>query len=334
MSRVPYDRVMSEPSEQQRTPDPFVHAVTPSPEHGVARRTGDRVRRVLAGFLVVASALSTVLTGLALWADHLLTDTDAYLAVVTPLAAEPAIQTAVSTRATEEILTALDLSPTASPDDATGLAQSAEAALVEALERQLESVISDVLASPAFATLWELANREAHERMAARIASGDDGTDGIVLVELGPIVAEARDALVRRGVPGAALIPDVERSIVLVESATLATVERSFRLLDSAAGWLPWLTLGLLASALVLAVRRRSAVIGFGISLALIAALALATLAWLPRGIESGSDDTGAGAVLADALLATPRSLTLACAVAGALIAVVALVTAPRRRGR
>src|SRR4051794_35891911 len=62
-----------------------------------------RWRVITSRILVAMFCLSTVLSVLATWARFQIDDTDRYVRTVAPLASDPAIQAAVSTRVSTEI---------------------------------------------------------------------------------------------------------------------------------------------------------------------------------------------------------------------------------------
>lgn len=71
--------------------------------------TGSWWRSLVAGVCIVLLAVVAPLTVLASWAHDQVSDTDRYVATVAPLAKNPAVQDAVRTRITEELLARLDI---------------------------------------------------------------------------------------------------------------------------------------------------------------------------------------------------------------------------------
>ena len=73
-------------------------------------RTPDRVgrqgwRTIVATLLIVVACLLAPLGVVAVWARNQVTNTDRYVATVTPLAKDPAIQQAVTDRITAQVFT-------------------------------------------------------------------------------------------------------------------------------------------------------------------------------------------------------------------------------------
>src|SRR6478752_5986474 len=67
---------------------------------------GHAWRWVAASLVLVLLAPAAIL---ATWTHDVVSDTDRYVEVVTPLASDPAVQAAVTTRVTDEIFTRLDV---------------------------------------------------------------------------------------------------------------------------------------------------------------------------------------------------------------------------------
>ncbi|WP_313556583.1 hypothetical protein [Miniimonas arenae] len=152
-------------------------------------------------------------------------------------------------------------------------------------------------------------------------------TDGVVTVDLQPLVATLRDRLVDRGVPGAGAIPDVDRELVLVSSDSLGSVQTALSLLNSAASWLPWVTLALLIGAVALARRHHRMVIVVGLAVAGALVAGLVALAVVQDVAGSAQHYPDASAAVVDQLIAVPRGLLRGVALVALVIALVAALT-------
>jgi hypothetical protein len=115
---------------------------------------------VLAVVLVVLFAILLPVTILATWAHRTVTNTDAYVATVGPIAASPEVQAALSAEITNEIYAALNPQQaiaSALPPKAAGLAGPLSAGA----KGYIQDAVNKVLASPKFQQLWVAANRFA-----------------------------------------------------------------------------------------------------------------------------------------------------------------------------
>ena len=76
-----------------------------------ARRSGalGKTRRILVGVLVVVSCLMVVVGAVAWWTHETLLNTDKFVAMMAPVAEQPAVQEAVAVYATDAIFNGLDV---------------------------------------------------------------------------------------------------------------------------------------------------------------------------------------------------------------------------------
>ena len=225
--------------------------------------------------VVVCLVLSAVLAPLALvatWAHDEVSDTDRYLETVAPLAKDPAVQSAVSDRITEELLTRLDVR--AVTDEAvdalaaqglngrvTTSLKSLGTPLANAIENFVGTQVQRVVASDAFTDAWVEVNREAHGQMVA-VLTGETG--GAVEVEgaavklnLAALIEGVKQRLIDAGFELAERIPEVQATFTLFESADLAKAQTLFRVLDGLARALPIAALILFVTAVLVSRRRR-----------------------------------------------------------------------------
>jgi hypothetical protein len=156
-----------------------------------ARRA--RARRVFAVVLVAVFAILLPVTLTATWAHRTVVNTDAYVAAITPIAASPEVQAAVSREITNEIYAALNPQQTianALPPKAAALAGP----LSNGVKGYLQDGINKILASPKFQQLWVSANRFAHAQLIT-VLNGDSKalqtTNGQVVLNLVPLLNEA-----------------------------------------------------------------------------------------------------------------------------------------------
>jgi hypothetical protein len=148
---------------------------------------------VLAVVLVVLFAILLPVTILATWAHRTVTNTDAYVATVGPIAASPEVQAALSAEITNEIYAALNPQQaiaSALPPKAAGLAGPLSAGA----KGYIQDAVNKVLASPKFQQLWVSANQFADAQLI-NVLEGDSKalqtSNGQVVLNLVPLVNEA-----------------------------------------------------------------------------------------------------------------------------------------------
>lgn len=217
-------------------------------------RTAGRQRgRAAASFaLVVVGVLLLMAAAPAVWAhDHLL-DSQWYAQTSRVVLEEP------------EVLDQLARQISASIADAAGLPEDARR-----LRSRTYDEVRRVLASERFADAWEAGNQRVHARVTNVVRGEDRGfyVDGDAInLDVGGLVQEITPQLAASGLPFASRLPRVQGTVTLVESQHLGTIARVVRALDDAAGWLPWAAVGAMVAAVVVAPRRRRAVLLVGVA--------------------------------------------------------------------
>ncbi len=232
-------------------------------------------RSVTSAVLIVLACVLAPLSVTATWASTQISDTDAYVRTVAPLADDPAIQNAVADDVTDAVLSAVDVR-TLSTDLLDTLAQqpnvpprlaAALPALAVPITRGVEGFARDqvdsFVASDQFARLWEEVNRVSHDQVVKLLEGNGGGTvsaqGDTVTLNLGPIVAEVKQRLLDRGFSLADNIPAVNRSFVLAQSDAVTNAQSTYRLLNALGLWLPLVALALFVGGVLLAQDRRKA---------------------------------------------------------------------------
>lgn len=162
-----------------------------------------RGRRIAVSLLVIVGCVLAPLSVVAIWTRNTLLDTDQYVSTVGPLATDPAVVTAAAGLVTHEIVSSTDVRGRL----AEGLPRRikfAAPAIASGLEQVVHRATLRILESPHFATVWERANRRAHEQVTALLtgsgAKAFSTSDGQVLVNLTPVVGRVRHRLDQLGI--------------------------------------------------------------------------------------------------------------------------------------
>ncbi|MFD7846691.1 hypothetical protein ACFV4K_27605 [Nocardia sp. NPDC059764] len=247
------------------------------------------VRWAAATVLLTLFAVLAIASVLAGFAHRELLDTDRYVRTVTPLSADPALREVLADRATDAIMTGVDVQSVtaqalAALADSNPRVPRAVTGLAPLATRQARGLVRDtaesVLASDQFRTAWIEANRQAHRGLvvvltgAAPAAVGMD-QNGAVSVELGPLIDSVQSELTARGFTFADQVPTIDRSFVVFRSPELVEARRWVMILDRVADVLPWITVLVAAGAVWAAPTgaRRGALTWLGATLALAMAL-------------------------------------------------------------
>lgn len=235
-------------------------------------RRGGWWRGPVVALCLLLVAITAPLAVVATWAHDQVGDTDRYVETVAPLAHDPAVQAAVSTRISDALLERLDVRAVTDQAIAAltergvrpGVAVSLRALstpLVNGITTFVQTQVTKLVESDAFAQAWEQANREAHTQMVAVLTGkGGDAVSvegNAVQLNLAVVIDAVKTRLVEQGFTLAQRIPEVTAQFTLVQSADLAKAQNGFRLLSAVARALPVIALLLLAGAVFISRRRR-----------------------------------------------------------------------------
>jgi hypothetical protein len=271
------------------------------------------VRTVLAGLLVALGCLSLPLAPAAWWVQDTVADTDTFVETLTPLAADPALQDYV----TEEIVT--QVTAAVERADVPGL-------LADGIERSVESVARDVVASDRFERAWVRALEELHPQLMALLREEPGSTpvaaDGgdTVRVSIETLSDAIRDGLTDAGVPAAGLLPDIEITVPVATVEGLETAQTIYRPIDRWGALLAPLAVVLIAAGIAVAPGRRATALAAAAGGLLMFVLSLVAVGRLPADArEVGGTAT---ALLVEPLRTTLWWLTLLAVIAAAALGV------------
>lgn len=209
------------------------------------------------GLATVLVLLGCLLAGPAVVAYVLVdevTDREAYLEAVTPLADDPGVQGAVS----DEISAAL-------------------AEKVPAQARQVvDSSVDKFVASDQFREAWVRLNTEVHPELVALLRDEGGGSvsvegDAIVL-DLGVLADDVKARFVADGVPLADRIPAVDARMQVVSGPAVSQIVPAFDLLEKLSVVLPIAAIALIVLGLLASARRGMTLVvtGFGLVVVMI----------------------------------------------------------------
>ncbi|MFB7042285.1 MULTISPECIES: hypothetical protein [unclassified Streptomyces] len=321
----------------------------------VATLEADRTRRppkhraksFLAVVLIVLGCVLAPLGIVAAWAADVVGDTDRYVETVAPLASDPAVQDAVADRATDALMTRIDLSTLlsdAAPEERPRL-EKALGGLGDSLEGAVRGFVHEkareVTGSDAFATVWTEANRKVHASVDKALTGSGGGAvrleDDTVTLDLAPVVEQVKQRLVDEGMGFAARIPEIHTDFTLVRSDDIGKVKNGVRLLQIAGDRLPVLAVLLVAGGVLLARRRRRALVAGALAVAVTTGLLGIGLrvfrAFYLDALPAGVSPEAAGAVY-DALTRLLHTMVRTAVALGAVVALAAWLTGRGRRAR
>jgi hypothetical protein len=175
-----------------------------------------RIRSVTTVVLIVLTSLAILATTVGVWLNRSVWDTDRYVALVEPVADDPAVIDALATKLTDEVFVALDVQDRVEravseipriPDSATFVIGP----IVAATKNLVHGRVETFLASDRFHDLWVRVNEAVHTKVVA-LLDGDYASlpnlelaGGEVRLNLVSAVATVLRNVVQGGVTGLGL---------------------------------------------------------------------------------------------------------------------------------
>jgi hypothetical protein len=157
--------------------------------------------------------------------------------------------------------------------------------LAAAVTGFVQDKVAELVASPAFVGAWNQALAVAHRQLNS-VLSGDSDSVVIrgdsVFLGLAPFIDLAKDRLSAAGLTAVDLVPPVHPTVELAQANTLVRAQTAYNTLNTVAGVLPWIALGLLVVGVYLAGNRFRAMVGVGLGvvLAMVVLAAGLLVAW------------------------------------------------------
>ena len=312
---------------------------------------GPRARSRLAIVLLVLAGLLLPLAVVATWTARTVSDTEAFVARVGPVAAEPEVQALVSRQLADQVTTAViddrvapritgAIDELSAPEPVKGLLRDVAASLGGAVEARVQGVATKVVEAPEFQDSFDAALGTAHGELVATL-EGDAG-EGVVVTEgdtvsvsLATVANAVRAELVNAGYTFVDRLPTLEATVPIATVDQLDRWQGWYALLKVMVWLGPVLVLALLAVGTWL--RRDLAVsaLWFAASgfLALVAVVVAvrAALGSVTSGIADPLAADAARAVAATLTSSLSRNATVVGVVLLVLLAVAAYLAARRR---
>jgi hypothetical protein len=247
-----------------------------------ARPAGGRWRAPVAALAIILGCVLAPVSVLGVWAANQVSNTDRYVANMTPLIHDPAIQSALSAKITDQITSRVDVHAVVTQASAqlasanlprlSTLLQSFSGQIVSGVNNLIATTVSRAVASPAVAALWAQALRVSHTAVVQVLSGQGNGSlslvNGEVVLHIGPLITQVKDQLVARGITIVQKIPVVKADFPLFAATNLDKAQRGYRLLTTLKWVLPLLALALLAAGIGIARRHRRGLIGAALGLA------------------------------------------------------------------
>ena len=246
--------------------------VQPQQDRARGVRVRARLRALASVGLILIGALLAPVAVVGVSVSKQLVDTDGFVQTFAPLAHTPEVQSFIATEVASGIEQSLDIDALMSeafsgvaqlnlPSVATPTLPMLERAAASGVRSLIATGTQTIVASPQFASLWEVALREAHSRAIAVLQQDPNAllhldNSGTLSVSLTAVTARVRSALIDQGVLFATAIPVIDRTIPILTSESLVQVRTIYQGATVLGDWLPWAAAAALAAGLLLARNR------------------------------------------------------------------------------
>ncbi|MCX6374133.1 MAG: hypothetical protein NTX16_13870 [Actinobacteria bacterium] len=302
-------------------------------------------RRPIALALVVVGCLMAPAALAGAYVHRDIMDVEGYVAAITPVADDPAVQKAVANVLAKQVSGALDADQ-ALPDGLPAELDEFTGPLSGQLEDLTRELTLEAVSSNEFRELWAAANRRVHPVLVDAIKSKGKlnvTTSDLVGVDLAEVTANVTDLLASSGVALPGQLPQALTSgdVMLLDSRPLATAGAAILALDRLYPVLQIATLAFLLLSVLVAPRRLLAAVYLGAGLTLAMVVLEAGLAVGRARYLGATDDVGVPHAASAAIWAAITSslrlwgwATLVIGVAVAVAAALALLVLGRSTSR
>lgn len=233
------------------------------------------MRGFLAVLAIVMGLVALTLSPLAIWRRNVILNTDRYVATVAPLASNAGVRDAIVAQVDAHIEAGLPVTTYVKRVLPPRAAKVLASPIRSAVYGLINTTTTRFVDSKLFPTLWVTINRVAHAQLVAilmgkKIAYGALYIkSGSIVLDLGAVVEQVKDLLVKSGLTLAAHLPTVGATLEIAKAKRIERAQRLVRALNPMADWLPVLGLALVTGGIVLAGKRRRALIVAALGLCL-----------------------------------------------------------------
>jgi len=275
-------------------------SVTIEPEERIKKPRRRRIRRSVVGLLVALSCLLVLLSTTEVWAHRTLLNTPTFVGTVAPVFQDPAVASAVATRATDELFAELNVQArlkAALPPKAS----IAAAPVANATKSFVTGQLATVLASRQFQAIWTQALTSMHQLLVAVLrgqhTAAVSTSGGYIVLNTVPLINQAltkvsglasgltgkpvtlptitsadppQQAVTKLSKALGVTLPSNFGQITLVKSSDLAEVQKGVKAFDRLTLVLPLVTIALIALSLWLSVNRRRTLLQLAVGVSLL----------------------------------------------------------------
>lgn len=296
--------------------------------------------------LIVLGCVLAPISVLGVWTANQVSNTDRYVANVSPLIREPAVQKALTDKISSAVSRQVNVQgitkQAASELSSRGLTRlgalisNFSSSIASGVNGLIHSIVGKIVTGPVVARIWVNGNRTAHTQLVKALSGKSSSltiSNGKVVLGLGPFIDQVKHRLAARGLTIVNNLPPINPTFPLFSAKYLVQARTLYNLLNTLKWVLPILTLVLLGAGIYVARRHRRALTGAGLGLAasmlvLGAGLAIGRALYL-HSVPSSVLPADAAAVVFDTIVRFIRQGLRVLLVLGLIVAIAGFFTGP-----
>jgi len=303
-------------------------------------------RAPVAALLITVGCVLAPVSVVAVWTANQVSDTSRYVANVTPLVHDPAVQNALTDKITNQITGRLNVAGLTNQAAAllTGrgltrvgtLLKNFSSSIASSVNGFIHGQVHRIVSGPRFAAVWVRANTLAHQQLVKALSGRGGGavtvSNGQVVLGLGPFIADVKQNLSAQGFTLVNSLPAVNPTFPLFSARYLIQAQTLYRLINDLKIVLPILTLLLIGAGVYVARRHRRALVAAGLGFAasmLVLGAGLAIFRSIYLSSIPASLPADAAAALYDTLVRFIRQALRVLLLVGLIVAIGAFLTGP-----
>jgi hypothetical protein len=303
-------------------------------------------RGPVAALLITIGCILAPVSVVAVWTANQVSDTGRYVANMTPLVHDPAIQNALTDKITNQITSQLNVAGLTNQAAAAltskgltrvgTLLKNFSSSITSSVNGFIHNAVHRIVSGPRFAALWVQANTRAHRQVVKALSGQGSGavtvSNGQVVIGLGPFIADVKQNLSAQGLTLVNKLPTPNPTFPLFSAKYLTKAQTLYRLINDLKIVLPILTLVLIAAGVYVARRHRRALIGAGLGFAasmLVLGAGLLIFRNVYLNSVPASLPSDAAAALFDTLVRFIKQALRVLLLVGLIVAIGAFLTGP-----
>ena len=257
-----------------------------------------RGRSIVSLILFVLAVILTPVAVIGHWGHTTITDTEAYLETVGPLAENPEIQRVIGDVVTNAVIEQVDAQALVGgfltellPNDK--LAEALTGPLSSGVNQVIAGAVQKFMTSDAFQTAWIALNKAAQRGLIAALNGDPDGVIKIegpdVVLDISTLLVTIQKALVEQGieVAGKVTVPQIDAQIVVMSSPAFEQLRTIWAFANPLLGLILLIVAALFTLSVLLATRRARTTVAVGVAVFAIGGAIQLSLSWAETQFEN-----------------------------------------------